>query len=153
MKNTEDHSAQDGTPPMESEIVYHRLRKLSKAIGEHSSDERIAQICQSSIETLCSIVAELKQSSDHVLAFVWPIRVDPEYLIILEEKRSEALLVFAYYCALLYMSSSRWWTKGWPPPIVESVRDTIDEGWAPWIQWPLQVIFSGTGEQFEITER
>ncbi|KAJ5306394.1 hypothetical protein PENANT_c017G06829 [Penicillium antarcticum] len=153
MKDTDDHSAQDGTPPMESEVVYHRVRDLSTAIGENSSDERIVQICQSSIETLCSIVAELKQSSDHVLAFIWPIRVDPEYLIILEERKPEALLVFAYYCALLYMSSSRWWTKGWPPPIVESIRDTIDERWVPWLQWPLQVIFAGTGEPFEIAER
>jgi hypothetical protein len=152
MKEAKDHFADDGTPPMESEIVYLRLRNLSKAIGEHCSDERIAQVCQSSIETLCGIVAELKQSSDHVLAFVWPIRVDPDYLIILEEKRPEALLVFAYYCALLYMSSSRWWTKEWPPPIVESIRDTIDEGWAPWLQWPLQMISSDTGEQLETCE-
>jgi hypothetical protein len=150
MKEIKDHSADDGTPPMESEIVYLRLRNVSKAIGEHCSDERIAQICQSSIETLCSIVDELKQSSDPCPCIRLALRVDPDYLIVLEEKRPEALLVFAYYCALLYMSSCRWWTKEWPPPIVESIRDTIDEGWAPWLQWPLQMIF--TGEQAETSE-
>lgn len=71
------------------------------------------------------------------------MRATPDYLVLLEEKRPEALLVFAYYCALLYLMSPGWFTKGWPRSILESIRDTIEEPWIPLLGWPLKTVLNG----------
>lgn len=135
------HAPENNNDPSHREPVISHLCHLSEGIRNHSSDSRYIQICLSAVETLQQVVTELNHSNDHALAFLWPIRVAPDYLSLLEAKIPEALLVFAYYCAILYITSTTWWTKGWPRPILESVREIIDEKWSPWLQWPLELVF------------
>jgi hypothetical protein len=136
-----NHSPTDLNTSPQREAVSSHLHHLSEGIRVHSSDHNNVQVCLSAIETLHQVVTELNHSNDHALAFIWPIRVTPEYLALLEAKVPEALLVFAYYCAILFITSSTWWTKGWPRPILKSVRETIDKKWNPWLSWPLELVF------------
>lgn len=64
----------------------------------------------------------------------------PGYFELLETKVPEALLVFAYYCAILYIMSSTWWTKGWPRPMIEAVAEVLDPKWGPLLHWPLSLV-------------
>jgi len=141
LMNARNRDPTDANLSPQRETVSSRLHHLSEGIRFYSSDERNIQICLSAIETLHQVVTELNHSNDHALAFIWPIRVTPDYLALLEAKVPEALLVFAYYCAILYITSSTWWTKGWPRPILDSVRETIDKKWSPWLRWPLELVF------------
>ncbi|CAG7960127.1 unnamed protein product [Penicillium salamii] len=125
------------------EAVLLNLRHLSDGIHHLSSDERIIQICSTAIETLHHVITELHHSNDHALAFIWPIRVPSEYFDLLKARIPEALSVFAHYCAILYITSSTWWTKGWPRPILESIKETIDTKWSPLLQWPMDMVFRG----------
>lgn len=124
------------------EMIASHLHHLSEGIRAHSYDDKNIQVCLSAIETLHQVVTEVKHSHDHALAFIWPMRATSEYLTLLEARVPEALLVFAYYCAILYIISTTWWTKGWPRPILESIRETIDKKWSPWLSWPLGLIFN-----------
>jgi hypothetical protein len=93
-------------------MSHSQIRSLSEAIRKQSFNIHTAEKCQSAIKALEDVLAELSRSHDTALAFGWPMRVDPGYQVLLEERRTEALLVFAYYCAVLYLMSSKWFTKG-----------------------------------------
>jgi hypothetical protein len=113
--------------PERNAWAYFSLCDLSEAIGKQSNDQHAIGTCQSSIKTLHEVIGGLPQKRDTALAFIWPMRATLDYLVLLEEKRPEELLVFAYYCTLLYLMSSIWFDKGWPRSILESIRDTIAE--------------------------
>ncbi|CAG7926921.1 unnamed protein product [Penicillium olsonii] len=127
--------------PPHKEAVLLALHRLTEGIRHLSPDERIIRICLSAIETLHTVITELHHSNDHALAFIWPIRVPSEYFELLEARIPEALSVFAYYCAILHVTSSTWWTKGWPRPTIDSIGETIDKKWSPLLQWPLDMVF------------
>ncbi|KAJ5948122.1 hypothetical protein N7466_001137 [Penicillium verhagenii] len=124
-------------------VAFSRLRDLSEAIGKQSNDRHIIDVCQSSISVLREVIEELPQNHDTVLAFTWPMKVNPDYLVLLENKAPETLLVFAYYCALLHLMSSRWFTKSWPRSILESIREIIEEKWAWLLKWPMETVLGG----------
>lgn len=97
----------DACPSIEEEVLCVRLRQLSEGICTHSSDDNTIQVCQSSIEKLHQVLLESNQPYGNSLAFIWPIIVDPHYLVLLEKKRRpEALLVLACYSGLLYVTSA-----------------------------------------------
>jgi len=116
------------------------LSSLSQAFREHS-DQKTFEICQSSIEKLHEALRGLSRSRDTVLAFKWPMMVDPEYFSLLQQETSEALLVIACYCVLLHSISSRWWIKDWPRSILKSVKPLLEDKWMPWLKWPLETVF------------
>ena len=142
MMSAGDRARDDTNPnePPHKELVISQLNLLCEGIRQHSSDERNIQVCLSAIETLHNVITELHHSHDHALAFIWPIRVPPGYFELLEAKVPEALLVFAYYCAILYIMSSTWWTKGWPRPMIEAVAEVLDPKWGPLLHWPLSLV-------------
>ncbi|KAJ5864590.1 uncharacterized protein N7529_006506 [Penicillium soppii] len=148
LMNAQSYRSADVQTSPQREAVSCHLHHLSEGIRVHSSNDTNIQVCLPAIETLRQVVTELNHSNDHALAFLWPIRVTPEYLTLLEAKVPEALVVFAYYCAILYITSSTWWTKGWPRPILESIRETIDKKWNSWLSWPLDLVFHNP-EKFE----
>ncbi|KAJ5146985.1 hypothetical protein N7526_000337 [Penicillium atrosanguineum] len=149
MKARESMCKKDNFPSGKNVLAYSRLHDLSEALGKQSSDQHAVEICQSSLRTLHEVVEELPQMHDTALAFIWPMRATPDYLVLLEDKRPEALLVFAYYCALLQLMSSRWFIKGWPLSILESIRDTIEDKWIWLLGWPLETVLDGQGPSWE----
>ena len=127
-------------------MIYSRLDDLSRAIREWSSDDQIVETCHSSVKALQELLTEPSHNHDMSIAFLWPMRVNKDYLVFLGGRRPEALLVFAHYCALLHIMSSRWFTEGWPRSILESIRYTIDDKWIPWLEWPLEMVFGSQEE-------
>jgi hypothetical protein len=142
LMQTQHRTPRDPDPSPKREMVAYHLHHLSEGIRAHSCDDKNIQVCLSAIETLHQVGTELNHSNDHALAFLWPMRVNPDYLTLLEARVPEALLVFTYYCAILYITSSTWWTKAWPRSILESVREIIDKKWSPWLSWPLELVFN-----------
>jgi hypothetical protein len=129
----DDHEAMDST-------VASYLHDLLRVIHENS-DQRTIEVCQSSIKKLHEVLRESSQPLDTALVFTWPMSVDPDYFDLLEQKSSEALLMFACYCVLLHSFSSRWWIKDWPRSILKSVEALIEDRWMPLLRWPLEKVF------------
>ncbi|KAJ6007795.1 hypothetical protein N7540_011771 [Penicillium herquei] len=134
-------STSDDAEPSKNHAIFH-LHILSEAIQEKSSDSRIVEICNASIQTLREVLIEVSLSQDVALSFLWPMRVHPDYLTLLGERRPEALLVFAYHCVLLHQMSARWFTQGWPQSMLESMKYTLDDAWMPLLKWPLDVVLN-----------
>jgi hypothetical protein len=140
LKSRDNFSTAGGDHETMDAMVVTYLSSLSEAFREHS-DLKVFKLCQSSIEKLHDALSGHSRSRDAVLAFTWPLLVDPDYFGLLGQKNSEALLVFACYCVLLHSISSRWWIKDWPRTILKYVKALLEDRWMPWLEWPLETVF------------
>ncbi|KAH7166446.1 hypothetical protein EDB81DRAFT_713000 [Dactylonectria macrodidyma] len=69
------------------------------------------------------------------------IHFAPEsYFSLLQQRQPPALVLFAYFGALLHDLKDHWFLEGWGKSIVEVVEDILGSYWKPWISWPLQVV-------------
>lgn len=113
-----------------------RLDQLSKAIAE-SSDPMTNATCQAPLQSLRDSFTNFSQSR---FVLLWPISLSKDYMALLDSKSPVALLVLAYYCVLLESLHHRWWIKGWPPYMLESIRLMLEEKWQVWLDWAAEHI-------------
>ncbi|KAI4939925.1 uncharacterized protein J4E92_001212 [Alternaria infectoria] len=72
--------------------------------------------------------------------FVWLSLVPKEYFKLQQQRQPLALLIFAYFGALLEQLHTGWWTAGCGTSIVGVVDDFLGSYWAEWMEWPKQVV-------------
>ncbi|KAF5010640.1 hypothetical protein FDECE_3206 [Fusarium decemcellulare] len=69
------------------------------------------------------------------------IHFAPEpYFSLLRQRQPPALVLFAFFGALLHQLNDYWFLEGWGKAIVEVVEDILGSYWKPWISWPLEVV-------------
>ena len=66
----------------------------------------------------------------------WPILISPEYIDLLMHGRPEALVVLAWYGALLHHFSELWVFGDGGRFLVESVGGYLGAEWEGWLEWP-----------------
>ena len=66
----------------------------------------------------------------------WPILISPEYIDLLMHERPEALVVLAWYGALLHRFSELWVFGDGGRFLVESVGGYLGAEWEGWLAWP-----------------
>lgn len=114
------------------------------------ASERLAQDRESSnayalavhellnIYTQVSILTERKQ--DFVpMIFVWPIAIPQRYLDMLRDRQAEAMIILAYYAALLQRIDDQWYMRGWARYLVVQIDAALGEEWQDWLAWPKRV--------------
>lgn len=76
------------------------------------------------------------------LIFLWPICVSDKYVALLKEKRPRALIIFAYYCALLKRVELHWWVDGRAEYELVRIERSIQEleKWNKWLEWPTKMV-------------
>ncbi|KAK6585074.1 hypothetical protein PZA11_001801 [Diplocarpon coronariae] len=72
--------------------------------------------------------------------FWWPTKCSTEYMSLLGAQKPEAMLVLAYYCAMLHRRDSRWWIKGWPEYMVHVVQRRLCGKMSHLMRWPLETM-------------
>lgn len=80
------------------------------------------------------------EGQDFGLVFEWPIRVSKEYILLLTARQSMALVILAYYAAILHELRDRWWTSGWGVKLVREIYLMLDDECKILMQWPLKKI-------------
>jgi hypothetical protein len=71
--------------------------------------------------------------------YIWPGSVDQEFLLLLNRRKPEALVIFAYYCVLLKKINWKfWYFDGVGEGILFAIRDELGPEFQEWIEWPLQ---------------
>jgi hypothetical protein len=122
------------------ESVSERLREVSVMLEDHQVAQTIkreilhlTQCIQDSITT--GPAAELR------LAFSWPIRLTDEYLQLLQRKEPAALVIMAYYCAVLHgAESNAWYIEGWSLKIAYDCQRYLASPWREVAEWPVRYI-------------
>ena len=72
--------------------------------------------------------------------FCWLYRLSDEYLLFINQRRPEALVIFAYFCVLLKRLDAMWWIQGSGSHLVAQIYSTLDETHRLWIIWPMREI-------------
>lgn len=76
--------------------------------------------------------------------FIW-ISVAPEtYFTLLEQRQPPAMIIFAYYGALVHRLNHYWWMEGCGRSIIEAVDHCLGPYWSDYMEWPKQVLQVGT---------
>ncbi|KAF4998668.1 hypothetical protein FGRMN_2994 [Fusarium graminum] len=69
------------------------------------------------------------------------VPLSPEkYFTLLQQRQPPALILYAFYGALLHSTNDSWFMEGWGYDIVEVVDDLLGSYWRHWIAWPLEVV-------------
>lgn len=69
----------------------------------------------------------------------WPSHLGPVFAIFAKEKRPRALVVLAWYLAILKLLDHIWWIKGMADRDIKTISKMLGPEWAPYLEIPLQV--------------
>jgi len=99
-------------------------------------------------KTLYCLRQTLQWMGDHAMSdsriywagpFIWLHIIPDAYLELLWQRQPPALILFAYFGALVHQLDGFWWAEGWGRKIVGAVDESLGPYWRPRIEWPIQV--------------
>ncbi|KAI0129602.1 hypothetical protein BJ170DRAFT_281748 [Xylariales sp. AK1849] len=121
----------------------------AKQMISEASDLSTADVeaCRRAIELLQCVIDAYKTEPDFPgpcpWVTVWPMSCSSDFTRLLIGKRPEALVVFAYYGAMLYQYFQDLWIVGDSGKhIVRMIRTFLGPAWFPCLQWPMEVVDS-----------
>lgn len=121
-----------------------QLDKLLELIREASNNEQDLSVYASAIHELqgCFNVAYAPgfQGYESADVYIWLFRILDDYLSLLNERRQEALAIFAFFCVVLKRFEHPWYMNGWSTHILSRLFYLLDEQHRLWIQWPIEEI-------------
>lgn len=79
-------------------------------------------------------------------AFLFVPFASERYFSLLHQRQPPALILYAFYGALLHSLNDSWFMEGWGHDIVEVVNDLLGSYWEHWISWPLEIVGLRTGD-------
>ncbi|KAI0202911.1 hypothetical protein F4808DRAFT_61604 [Astrocystis sublimbata] len=83
----------------------------------------------------------------------WAVRVPPEFVQLLEQRRPEALIITAYFALLVHDTRDYWAYGDTGAFLIRSITRFLGTYWAQWLAWPNQVLDSaGCVDEVRLTE-
>ncbi|KAL8713178.1 MAG: hypothetical protein Q9220_002699 [cf. Caloplaca sp. 1 TL-2023] len=72
----------------------------------------------------------------------WPVQLSDDYMLLLEQRRPEALIILLHYGVVLHYCRQAWAIGDSGALLIRAIEAQLGSYWKPWLQWPLQVIGS-----------
>ncbi|KAF1987011.1 hypothetical protein K402DRAFT_331587 [Aulographum hederae CBS 113979] len=76
---------------------------------------------------------------DLSLILIWLFVVPEEFVVLMEQRQPQALIVLSYWCAMMCRVTHVWYAEGVGKAILTATRMKLGEEWIPWVEWPLSV--------------
>lgn len=87
------------------------------------------------------IAVENPQGSSTIpMTCLWLSSISEVYVMLLRERKPEALLVMAYYAPLLHRHNHFWYFEGWGEHLIGVIEKQLGSGWKQQLSWPRKVI-------------
>ena len=126
------------------EALEERLGRLFDLCGQNDLSSDADYGLKHAIAELRSCYAKFYHKSasncEVSITFLWPVVVRPAFISALQDLKPEALIVSAFYCVLLHHLNGYWWMNGRGRCLLNTIRQSLDEQWLQWVQWPTAVI-------------
>ncbi|KAL4886102.1 hypothetical protein BJY04DRAFT_213638 [Aspergillus karnatakaensis] len=120
--------------------------KLSALVQAANLGTELTQTYQQAIEKLqtCTNLsnAPLENYAPVNGLISWPLMVSLEFSGYLQEKRPEALVIFAHYAVLLYQHQDSWLFADFGRFIIDQVTRYLGVEWEEWLSWPRRALES-----------
>ncbi|OQD71915.1 hypothetical protein PENPOL_c001G09688 [Penicillium polonicum] len=119
--------------------VCHVLLDRIKGLGNNETTtktyEQTIQALQSVITVIDSQVPGYNSSG---ILIAWPILVPREYIDLVAQRKCEALVILAYFGALVDTHKHSWVFCDGGKYLVDSVTQYLGPQWEEWLHWPRQ---------------
>ena len=128
-----------------SGLVFAHADLLHSLIDTHEPRASYNSACHDALSVLLQTLQILMwRQEDHYtfhLINAWPSVLKPEFWRLLEAKAPIALLVLAYFAALMSMRPKLWWFQHWPKLLLQKVEEhLIGDEWKEALAWPKRVV-------------
>lgn len=108
--------------------------------------EQMSADCNRAIEHIqWALDGHEQPEMDHArvyMAYSWPLLIERGYLDLLGQGRPEAIIILAYYGAMLHNCRKMWLVGQAGRHIVSLITKSLGAEWRPWLEWPNEVINS-----------
>ncbi|KAF7554590.1 hypothetical protein G7Z17_g2779 [Cylindrodendrum hubeiense] len=126
------------TPGTETNELCDLLKSLD-------SESASIQACQKALEKMQSMLDICKLHPTRIdvgaqAAMAWPLIVPTEYFDALYQHQPEALVIFAYYAAMLHRNRQFWVFGDTGVSIFDMVSNNLGNFWEKSLTWPAQVL-------------
>ncbi|KFY44779.1 hypothetical protein V494_01304 [Pseudogymnoascus sp. VKM F-4513 (FW-928)] len=119
--------------PPGTEAAFQRLNDMNRG--------RDTEVYELAISTLKSVFHSLEadRENPHV-ALQWAHTLPKEFVGLLHERQSLALVIIGHYCVVLDALKGVWWLSGWSKGLLEVILTNIDLSYRDVLEWPKQII-------------
>lgn len=76
--------------------------------------------------------------------FIWVSIVPEAYFTLLQQRQPPAMIIFAYFGALLHRMNHYWWIQGCGRSIIDVVDHCLGPYWDDWLSWPKEFLQAKT---------
>lgn len=119
-----------------------KLYDMLDDISSDSDEQQVVVVCKDALENLRRVFGipyMLPQTLDlRSTVYIWPGTVSQEYINLIHERRSEALVILAHYCVILKKNHDCWFLKDVGKKMLASIEEALSPEWQSWIKWPLE---------------
>lgn len=70
----------------------------------------------------------------------WPVQLPEEYIVLLNQRRPEALTILAYYGVVLHSYRKAWAIGDAGASLVKTINAQVGSYWSRWLLWPMQIV-------------
>ena len=125
-----------------STINLNYLDELRRLLQETVTDTKELNCYFEAIENMsksfATLEAEGAQNCETADVFVWLLQVSDEYLLLLRQRKPEALVIFSYFCVITQKLEWAWWMRGLSIHLIRGIYYFLDEEYRCCLQWPME---------------
>jgi len=119
------------------------LLNMMASVEVLDPDFKDLQLYCKTLDELAILFASLRQDGLSAALFIrvvsWPSHLDLEFTAVAKAKRPRALIILAFYLALLKLVRGLWWVEGIPDREIDAINRIVGPKWAYYMEVPLQV--------------
>jgi hypothetical protein len=128
------HEISTASISADTEAAFGRLHALNQ---ENHAAVYTAAI--STLKTVFEILEGTENDNPHV-ALEWVSKMPEDFIYLMKERLSLALVILAHYCVVLYRAPRVWWLRGWSEGLFGVIWRGIDPVYRDSMQWARQQI-------------
>jgi hypothetical protein len=114
---------------------------LYERIQGSEKDGARLEVYRQTVQALQVVMTTLDSEDSRLDTLVaWPVMISPKYVDLIASHEGEALVILAYYGALIHPSRDHWVFQDGGRFLIESVTRFLGPAWHEWLEWPWKAL-------------
>lgn len=112
-------------------------KALYDRVENFEKNKKRLQAYKQAVQTLQTVMPVLNSTSGHLNILVaWPVMVSWDYVDLIALRQEVALVILAYFGALVYLFRADWVFQDGGQFLIESTTQYLGPTWQEWLEWP-----------------
>ncbi|KAJ5398714.1 hypothetical protein N7465_009203 [Penicillium sp. CMV-2018d] len=119
--------------------VCHVLLDRIKGLGNNETTTKAYEQTIQALQSVITVIdSQIPGSTSLDILIAWPILVPREYIDLVAQRKCEALVILAYFGALVDTHKHSWVFCDGGKYLVDAVTQYLGPQWEEWLHWPRQ---------------